>query len=113
MNTDRVSGNVDQVVGKVKQNVGETIGNERLANEGVVDQLKGAVKETWGKAKDAAAEISDDMNKRAEARNHTEAREHDTRHNISQTIEHVKDRANAKIDAAKEEHDAEAIHRTS
>ena len=49
---DQVSGKVEQALGKVKQSVGETVGNEKLANQGVVDQAKGAAKETWGNAKD-------------------------------------------------------------
>ena len=51
MNKDQVSGKVEQVVGEVKQSVGEALGNEKLANQGVVDQVKGAAKETWGDAK--------------------------------------------------------------
>ena len=48
MNKDQVSGKVEQAVGKVKQRVGETVGNEKLANQGVADQAKGAARETWG-----------------------------------------------------------------
>ena len=48
MNKDQVFGKVEQAVGKVKQRVGETVGNQKLANQGVVDQAKGAAKETWG-----------------------------------------------------------------
>jgi uncharacterized protein YjbJ (UPF0337 family) len=57
VNKDQVSGRVEQAVGKVKQSVGETFGNETLANRGVVDQAQGAAKETWGNAKDAAKEV--------------------------------------------------------
>src|ERR1035438_3937096 len=57
VNKDQVSGKAEQALGKVKQSVGETLGNEKLANQGVVDQAKGAAKETWGKAKDAAKEV--------------------------------------------------------
>ena len=42
MNKDEISGKVDQVVGKVKQGVGEAIGNQKVANQGVIDQAKGA-----------------------------------------------------------------------
>ncbi len=45
---------MEQVAGRVKQGVGETLGNQKLANQGVADQVKGAAKETWGNAKDAA-----------------------------------------------------------
>ena len=51
VNKDQVSGKVKQAVGKVKQSVGETVGNEKLANQGVVDQAKGAAKETWATLK--------------------------------------------------------------
>jgi uncharacterized protein YjbJ (UPF0337 family) len=57
MNKDEISGKVDQVVGKVKQGVGEAIGNQKVANQGVIDQAKGAAKETWGNAKDAANQV--------------------------------------------------------
>ena len=40
MNKEQISGKVDQAVGKVKQSVGETVGNQKLANKGVVDVYK-------------------------------------------------------------------------
>jgi len=46
MNKDKISGKVDQAVGKVKQGVGEAIGNQKVANQGVIDQARGAAKET-------------------------------------------------------------------
>jgi uncharacterized protein YjbJ (UPF0337 family) len=58
VNKDQVVGKVKQAVGKVKQTIGETLGNEKLANQGVVDQAKGAAKETWGNAKDAEQDQS-------------------------------------------------------
>ena len=39
MNTDKVEGKFDQVAGKIKQSVGEAVGNDRLANSGVADQI--------------------------------------------------------------------------
>ena len=42
-----MSGKAERALGKVKQSVGEALGNEKLANQGVVDQVKGAAKETW------------------------------------------------------------------
>lgn len=86
MNQDQVSGKVDQVAGKVKQKVGETFGNQDLANRGLADQATGAAKETWGNVKEAANENTND-----------------TRDRISQSVENVKNRLNEKIDAAKEE----------
>jgi uncharacterized protein YjbJ (UPF0337 family) len=41
MNKDQVTGKVEQAAGRVKQGVGETLGNQKLANQGVADQVKG------------------------------------------------------------------------
>jgi len=46
MNKDQVTGKVERVAGRVKQGLGEVIGNKKLANQGVADQVKGAAKET-------------------------------------------------------------------
>lgn len=42
MNKDKVKGKVEQAVGKVERSIGETVGNQDLANRGVVDQAIGA-----------------------------------------------------------------------
>ena len=55
MNKEEIGGKAEQVTGKIKEKVGEAIGNQNMANKGVADQVKGAAKETWGKAKDVAA----------------------------------------------------------
>jgi uncharacterized protein YjbJ (UPF0337 family) len=44
LNKDQVSGKVEPAIGKVKQSVGETVCNEKLGNQGVADQAKGATK---------------------------------------------------------------------
>ena len=72
MNKDQVSGKVEQAVGKAMQSVGEALGNDRLANQGVLDQAKGAAKETWGNTKDAAQTV---QQSRPERRNRQVARE--------------------------------------
>lgn len=59
MNKDQVEGKAEQAVGSVKQAVGEAVGNENLANHGVLDKAKGAAKETWGNVKDAAKRDSE------------------------------------------------------
>jgi uncharacterized protein YjbJ (UPF0337 family) len=100
MNKDQVSGKVEQAVGKVKQSVGETLGNEKLANQGVVDQAKGAAKETWGNAKDAAKEV------RQSRQNAATDKAHERRNRISQSVENAKDKASEKIDQLKKRHSA-------
>ncbi len=52
MNKETVTGKFDQVAGAIKQKVGEAFKDQSLANSGVAEQVKGAAKETWGKAKD-------------------------------------------------------------
>jgi uncharacterized protein YjbJ (UPF0337 family) len=100
VNKDQVSGKVEQAVGKVKQSVGETVGNEKLANQGVVDQAKGAAKETWGNAKDAAKEVQQSH------KNAATDKAHETRDKISQSVQDAKEKVNEKIDKFKERHSA-------
>ena len=59
MNKDQIHGKLDQAAGKVKQAVGEGLDDQKMANEGAVQQVKGAAEETWGKAKDAATATAD------------------------------------------------------
>ena len=98
MNKDEISGKVDQVMGKVKQGVGEAIGNQKLANQGVVDQTKGASKETWDNVNDAADQVRESHKKA------TEVKADNVRHNISRSVEDAKQRAKAKIEDFKDRH---------
>jgi uncharacterized protein YjbJ (UPF0337 family) len=92
MDKDRISGKFDQGIGKAKEKVGEAVGNQKLANQGVADQVKGAAKETWGNAKDAArtahdrqaAEAADSVNTNLE--------------HFTDKVAEMKKKANAKID---------------
>jgi uncharacterized protein YjbJ (UPF0337 family) len=96
MNSDQIKGKANQVVGKVKQGAGELTGNDRIANEGVVDQVKGAAQETWGNVKDAAHET---------AKTNEAERQHKTaemRDNVANKVEDASNKANAKIDEFKE-----------
>jgi uncharacterized protein YjbJ (UPF0337 family) len=93
-------GKVEQAVGKVKQGVGEAVGNQDLANRGVVDQAAGAARETWGNAKNAAKQVhevhEDDDAKKAD----------EARHSISERVERAKDKVNEKIEDFKQRHTA-------
>ncbi len=100
VNKDQVSGKAEQALGKVKQSVGETLGNEKLANQGVVDQAKGAAKETWGKAKDAAKDV------RQSHQNAANDKAHERRNKLSQSVKNAKDKASEKIEEFKERHSA-------
>jgi uncharacterized protein YjbJ (UPF0337 family) len=100
MNKEQVSGKVDHAVGKVKQGVGEAVGNHELANKGIVDQAKGAVKETWGDAKDAAKHIHESHKEAASEK------ADETRGKISQSVEDTKEKVKGKIEDFKERHTA-------
>jgi uncharacterized protein YjbJ (UPF0337 family) len=94
-----LSGKVVQAVGRVKQTVGEILGSDKLANQGVVvDQARGPAKETWGNAKDTA---------KAVRQSHTDTatdESHETRDKISQSVQNAKKKVNEKIDAFKVRH---------
>ena len=68
MNKDTASGKFDQIAGKVKQSVGEAVGNQKMANAGAAEQVKGAAKETWGKVTDTAHDVSNSKRVDADAK---------------------------------------------
>ena len=103
MNKDTVKGKFDQAAGAVKQKVGEAFGNQKLANSGTADQIKGAAKETWGKAKDIAAERRDDAVvttnvERESLAQRTEDSVHNLREKLVEGAQNAKDRINEKLD---------------
>jgi uncharacterized protein YjbJ (UPF0337 family) len=105
MNKDQVTGKVEQAAGRVKQGIGETIGNQKLANQGVADQVKGAARETWGSAKDAAAVTADRHQTEAEhkadaARAEVRDRVNEIHENVNGRIDAHKDQERAKIKSA-------------
>jgi uncharacterized protein YjbJ (UPF0337 family) len=100
MNKDQVTGKIDQAVGKVQQKVGESVGDEKLANKGVVNQVTGAAKETWGYAKDAAKQIHE-SHQEAASEKAAQSRE-----KVSQSVDDAKDKAKDKIEDFKQRHSA-------
>jgi uncharacterized protein YjbJ (UPF0337 family) len=59
----RISGIGGGLAGKLKEGIGRATGNEQLAGDGVTDQIAGAVKETAGKAAQAAGQTIHDLNR--------------------------------------------------
>jgi uncharacterized protein YjbJ (UPF0337 family) len=53
MDKDRVEGSATNMGGKVKEGAGKLTGDEKLKNEGVMDQVKGKVQNAVGGIKDA------------------------------------------------------------
>ena len=58
----RLTGTGSSVLGKVKEGVGNLTGQEDLADEGVVDQVAGSVKDAAGKVAHAAGQTIHDLN---------------------------------------------------
>jgi uncharacterized protein YjbJ (UPF0337 family) len=64
MNKDELNGKMDQIKGKVKQATGDLTDNERLHDEGVVDEAEGNVQEGFGRARRKAGEVIEDLGER-------------------------------------------------
>jgi uncharacterized protein YjbJ (UPF0337 family) len=95
MTRDQVAGKVEHAMGHLKQAIGEAISNQKLANEGVADQAKGAARETWGNVKDAAT-VSADRHEREVQESANAARS-----NVSTRIDEFQNKVNEKIEAHK------------
>lgn len=66
MNKDRIKGKMKDVSGRIERQAGEWTDNPKMQGEGAAKQVEGKVQHTWGKAKDAARDVKDDMKKKAE-----------------------------------------------
>lgn len=63
MDKEHVKGAEEKSGGKIKEAVGHIIGNKKLENEGKVDQVKGAVHNAVGDAKDALKDVKNSPTK--------------------------------------------------
>jgi uncharacterized protein YjbJ (UPF0337 family) len=98
MTTTTLHGKVDEGTGKLKQAVGEATGNEKLANKGAAQQIKGHVEQAWGSVKDAAKETHDRHKPGIDQRAH-DVREKmvSTAQNVKEHIQHAVDPKNKNI----------------
>ncbi|HTW81346.1 MAG TPA: CsbD family protein [Terracidiphilus sp.] len=76
MDKDRVKGTLDDAAGRVKRQAGEWTGNTNAQVEGAAQQIKGKAEKAVGQAKDAARDMNDKREARAE-----DEREHEKEHN--------------------------------
>jgi uncharacterized protein YjbJ (UPF0337 family) len=83
-----IKGKYDEVAGKVKQAAGEAVGNNKLANEGTAQQLKGHAEQAWGAVKEAVAEQKPERDKTA----------HDVREKMTSTVQNAKEHIQHAID---------------
>ena len=109
MNKETVEGSLEQAAGKVKQAFGEAVGNQKIANAGAAEQIKGVAHETWGKTKDSAKDIADSKRADVDAaveqhKVHAAETAHDVRSKIVSTAQNVKDSVAEKLDELKQKH---------
>jgi uncharacterized protein YjbJ (UPF0337 family) len=60
-NNDELKGKMDQAKGKAKEAAGDITGNDRLHDEGKVDEMGGNARETIGKGRRKVGEALDDL----------------------------------------------------
>ena len=68
MNEQYLKGAADKVTGKIKEFAGRVTGNKKLETKGKVDQLKGAVHNAVGDARNAGKEAMDSVKNAASRR---------------------------------------------
>ena len=61
MNRDEMEGKAEALKGKIKQAAGDLTDNERLKNEGVVDEATGDAKGDMGRRRRKAGELIEDL----------------------------------------------------
>ena len=61
MNRDELDGKVEKVKGKIKQAAGDLTDDERLHDEGVVDEAAGEVQEGFGRGRRKVGEALNDL----------------------------------------------------
>jgi uncharacterized protein YjbJ (UPF0337 family) len=59
MNKDQVKGRVEQAKGSVKETAGKAVGNTKLQNEGAVDKAVGKAQAGYGDAKEKVKDAID------------------------------------------------------
>lgn len=64
MNQEHIKGTTEEIKGKVKEGLGNLTGNERLKQEGQVDQIKGQVHKVVGDVKDAGRDVKNNIDSR-------------------------------------------------
>lgn len=61
MNRDEFDGKLDRAKGEVKQAFGDATNNERLHDEGVVDEASGKIQEGFGKGRRKVGDAIEDI----------------------------------------------------
>lgn len=61
MNRDEIDGRAEQLKGKVKKAVGDLTDNEKLHDEGAVDEAAGDIQEGFGRGRRKVGEALDEL----------------------------------------------------
>jgi uncharacterized protein YjbJ (UPF0337 family) len=61
MNRDELEGKLDRVKGEAKQAIGDATNNERLHDEGVVDEASGKIQEGFGEGRRKVGDAVEDL----------------------------------------------------
>ncbi|HKT24702.1 MAG TPA: CsbD family protein [Terriglobales bacterium] len=69
MDKNRIKGKMDEIAGRAKRQAGEWTGDSQAQGEGAMDEIKGRAENAWGKVKDSARNVKDDMDKKDRERN--------------------------------------------
>lgn len=97
-----IKGKLNEVAGKAKQSFGEATNNQKIANEGAAQQVKGHVEQAWGSVQSAATETSSDQ--RARHQNDGDHKAHDVRESITSTAQNVKEQIQQTISNYRADH---------
>lgn len=69
MDKNRIKGKMDEIAGRAKRQAGEWTGDTQAQGEGTIDEIKGRAENAWGKVKDSARNLKDDMDNKDKERN--------------------------------------------
>ena len=64
MDKNRIKGKMDEIAGRAKRQAGEWTGDTQAQGEGAMDEIKGRAENAWGKVKDSARNVKDEMEKK-------------------------------------------------
>ena len=92
LNESTIKGKLDELAGKAKQVFGEGTDNNKVANEGAAQEVKGHTEQAWGSVKEGAQDV--------EARHDAQVTEegHESRVKATSAAEHLKERVKAGVD---------------
>ncbi|MHB1022151.1 MAG: CsbD family protein [Acidobacteriaceae bacterium] len=107
MNKHTVRGKIDQTAGRIKEKVGDALGNQKLANAGVAEQIKGIAQQTYGNVQDtikattkhAQAQLQSHKN---DMHHYSNEKSKEVRGNIRETVEGAQKKVNTTLDNFKE-----------